>query len=130
MVFFNGHLSWKPAARSQSRSDFHRCSHGNQFPNLLDFRIGYGYTTISPICLPVQRSQKSELPGQTVNHDVTSRTDSHFSRAFPVFHLRIRDVQSKMKLAMGILGIDKVIAFGSLMIAVFLFGTDGDRPKR
>src|SRR5262249_28247485 len=60
---------------------------------------------------------------------VASGRDTKSVRALPVNRVGIRDTQREMKLAVSVLGTDRVVAFRRLVVALLSLGSNGHSPQ-
>jgi hypothetical protein len=98
--------------------NLHLGPHRNQLPDLFDLRVGHGDASIGPVSLPVQRAKISKRFCQAMDHDCPARPRTQLARLLLVCCAGIRNMQRHVKLALGVPGVDDVIAFGRLVVAL------------
>jgi hypothetical protein len=86
-----------------------------QFFNL---RIGNSNTTNRPIHEMVRSADPTETVVNSVNHNLTTRIVPGGAGSRGIRHRRVRYVKGSMERAIGIMGVDEVLAFGGAAITL------------
>jgi hypothetical protein len=55
-----------------TKAGFHGSAEGNEVPDLLDLRVRYRDTTVSPVGRNVSGTYEGVLIGQAVDHDISA----------------------------------------------------------
>src|SRR5712692_436139 len=94
---------------SNSRADRNGCADGNKRPDFVHLGVGDGDAAVSPVGLPVERADPSELFAEAVNLDIAAGALAELARAFAVGGVRIRDVERTIEPAVRVLRVHHVL---------------------
>src|SRR5713226_4507522 len=104
-----------------SRADGNGGADRHELPDFVDLGVGDGDAAVSPVGLPVERADPSELFAEAVNLDIAAGALAELARAFAVGGVRIRDVERTIEPAVRVLRVHHVLPLRRLVIADAVF---------
>ena len=105
-----------------SGADIDWCSDGDEVPDFVDFRVGDGDAAEGPVVEAVGCADGAFAVGQAVDHDSSAGGDAEFQGAGAVLGVGVGDVQGFVVVALGVAGVDGVVALGGEAVAFTLLG--------
>lgn len=105
-----------------SGADFDGGSDGDEVPDFVDFRVGDGDAAEGPVVEAVGCADGSFAVGEGVDHDVSAGGDAEYCGAGLVLRVGVGDVQGFVVVALGVAGVDDVVALGGEAVALALLG--------